>query len=162
MICVTNNAQHTSVIVVGTHADGIADRRKLESLHKNIERVAKDALKKHTFVGFTSLNATALQGEEIESFMASLRQTNNSVVAKHPSISLNSHMMYAFLNDRVPPHLDAIPLSQLLTLLGQEEPKFLPTEASEITPLLKTLSDKGLLVFLMVMWPEGEWCLVCS
>ena len=140
--------QHTAVIVVGTHADGIADRRKLESLRNDIERVARDALKKLTFVGFTALNATALQGEEMESFMSSLRQTNSNVIAKHPAISLNSHMMYAFLNDRVPAHLDAIPLSQLLALLEQEEPKFLPTEASEVTPLLKTLSDKGLIVFL--------------
>ena len=140
--------EHTAVIVVGTHPDGIADRGKLESLRNDIERVARDALKKHTFVGFTALNATALQGEEMESFMSSLRQTNSSVVAKHPAISLNSHMMYAFLNDRVPGHQGAIPLSQLLTLLGQEEPKFLPTEASEVTPLLKTLSDKGLIVFL--------------
>ena len=140
--------EHSSVIVVGTHADGIADWRKLESLQKDIERVARDALKKHTFVGFTALNTTALQGKEMESFMSSLRQTNSSVIAKHPAISLNSHMMYAFLNDRVPAHLDAIPLSQLLTLLRQEEPKFLPTEASEVTPLLKTLSDKGLIVFL--------------
>ena len=137
-----------SVIVVGTHVDGIADKRKLESLQKDIERVAMKALTKHTFVGFTALNATDFQGKEMKSFMSSLCQTNSSVIAKHPAISLNSHMMYAFLNDRVPAQLDAISLSQLLTLLGQEEPKFLPTEASEVTPLLKTLSDKGLIVFL--------------
>ena len=140
--------EHTAVIVVGTHADGIADSGKLESLRNDIERVARDALKKHTFVGFTALNATALQGEEMESFMSTLRQTNSSVVAKHPAISLNSHMMYAFLNDKAPANQDAIPLSQLFTLLGQEEPKFLPTEASEVTPLLKTLSGKGLIVLL--------------
>ena len=141
-------SEHCSVIVVGTHVDGIADKRKLESLQKDIDRVAMKALTKHTFVGFTALNATDLQGKEMESFMSSLRQTNSSVLAKHPAISLNSHMMYAFLNDRVPADLDAISLSQLLTLLGQEEPKFLPIEASEVTPLLKTLSDKGLIVFL--------------
>ena len=141
-------SEHCSVIVVGTHVDGIADKKKLESLQKDIERVARKALTKHTFVGFTALNATDLQGKEMKSFMSSLCQTNSSVIAKHPAISLNSHMMYAFLNDRVPAHLDAISLSQLLTLLGQEEPMFLPTEASEVTPLLKTLSDKGLIVFL--------------
>ena len=140
--------QDTSVIVVGTHVDGIADKRKLESLQKDINMVARKTLSKHTFVGFTALNATDLQGKKMKSFMSSLRQTNSSVIAKHPAISLNSHMMYAFLNDRVPARLDAIPLSQLLTILRQEEPKFLPTEASEVTPLLKTLSDKGLIVFL--------------
>ena len=141
-------SEHCSVIVVGTHVDGIADKRKLESLQKDIVMVARKALTKHTFVGFIALNATDLQGKKMINFMSLLRQTNSSVIAKHPAISLNSHMMYAFLNDRVPADLDAITLSQLLTLLRQEEPKFLPTEASEVTPLLKTLSDKGLIVFL--------------
>ena len=140
--------EHTSVIVVGTHVDGIVDRMELESLHKDIVKIARDALKRHTFIGFTALNATALQGDVMESFMSLLCQTNNNVIAKHPAISMNSHMMYAFLNDKVPAHIDIIPLSQLLTLLGQEEPKFLPTEASEIRPLLKTLSNKGLIVFV--------------
>ena len=139
--------QQSSVIVVGTHADGIADKKRLEFLHSQIEKVARDALKQ-SFIHFIVLNATAHNGEEMKSFMSSLRLTNDSVIAKHPAISLNSHMMYAFLMDKVPPHQDAISLPQLVTLLGQEEPKFLPTEASEITPLLKTLSDKGFIVFL--------------
>ena len=138
----------SSVIVVGTHCDGIADRRKLESLHKAIESVARDALKDLNFVGFTALNATALQGKEMESFMSLLCQTNKSVIAKHPAISLNNHMMYAFLKDRVPAHLDAIPLTQLVNLLEREESKYLPVAPSEIKPLLKTLSDKGLIVYL--------------
>ena len=139
--------QQSSVIVVGTHADGIADREQLEFLCGEIKKLASGILK-HTFVGVIALNATAIHGEEMKSFMSSLRLTNDSVLAKHPAISLNSHMMYAFLNDRVPPHHDAISMPQLVTLLGQEEPKFLPTEPSEITPLLKTLSDKGFIVFL--------------
>ena len=140
--------QQSSVIVVCTHADGIADRGLLESLCGAVERVARDALKKHTFVEVIALNATALHEDKMKSFMSSLRLTNDSVLAKHPAISLNSHMVYAFLMDKVPPHQDAISLPQLVTLLGQEEPMFLPTEASEITPLLKTLSDKGFIVFL--------------
>ena len=51
------------MIVVCTHADGIADRGLLESLCGAVERVARDALKKHTFVGVIALNATALHEE---------------------------------------------------------------------------------------------------
>eukprot|EP00731_Ephydatia_muelleri_P016920 Em0010g18a len=140
--------QQSSVIVVGTHADGIADRGLLESLCGAVERVARDALKMHTFVGVTAINATAIHGKIMKSFISSLRLTNDSVIAKHPAISLNSHMVYAFLIDKVPPHQDAISLPQLVILLGQEEPKVLPTEASQITLLLKTLSNKGFIVFL--------------
>ena len=40
----------SSVIVIGTHSDFITDREKLEALQKDIETVAKDAIKKHIFV----------------------------------------------------------------------------------------------------------------
>ena len=140
-------SQQSSVIVVGTHADRIADKEQLEFHCNSIEKIAKDAVKS-TFVQFIALNATALDGEEMKIFMLSLRQTNDIVIAKHPAISLNNHMLYAYLKDKVPENTDAIPLSQLVTLLRQEEPKYLPTDASEITQHLKTLSDKGFIVFL--------------
>ena len=140
--------EKSAVIVVGTHADGIADRGKLESLGIAIERVARDAIKKHTFAGYIALNGTALHGREAERFMSVLNDTNGGVNARCPAISLTSHVTLAFLNDRVPTDLDAIKLSQLMTLLRQEEPKVLPTETSEIIPHLKTLSDKGFIVFL--------------
>ena len=138
----------SAVLVVGTHADGIADRGKLESLGVAIERVARDAINKHTFAGYIALNGTALHGREAKRFMSVLNDTNGGVNARCPAISLTSHVMLAFLNDRVPTDLDAIKLSQLMTLLRQEKLKVLPTEASEIIPHLKTLSDKGFIVFL--------------
>ena len=140
--------QESSIIVVGTHADGITDRGKLESLGVAIGRVACDANKKHTFAGFIALNGTALHGGEAERFMCVLNDTNGGVNARCPAISLTSHVTLAFLNDRIPAELDAITLSHLMTLLSEEEPKVLPTEASEIIPHLKTLSDKGFIVFL--------------
>ena len=138
--------EKSAVIVIGTHADGIADRRKLESLGVAIERVARDAIKKHTFAGYIALNGTALHGGEAERFMSVLNDTNGGVNARCPAISLTSHVTLAFLEDKV--HQEVISLSQLMTLLRQEEPKVLPTEASEIIPHLKTLSDKGFIVFL--------------
>ena len=83
----------------------------------------------------------------MKTFMSLLCKTNNSVIANYPAISLNSHVMYAFLNDKVPVHQNVIPLSQLLTLLRKEESKLLPTESTEVSPLLKTLAAKGFIVF---------------
>ena len=138
--------EKSAVIVIGTHADGIADRGELESLGVAIERVARDAIKKHTFAGYIALNGTALHGGEAERFMSVLNVTNGGVNARCPAISLTSHVTLAFLEDKV--DQEVISLSQLMTLLRQEEPKVLPTEASEIIPHLKTLSDKGFIVFL--------------
>eukprot|EP00731_Ephydatia_muelleri_P013368 Em0007g678a len=140
--------QKSSVIVVGTHADQISDQMQLDKKRGVIERVVMDALKKHTFVKYIALNATAFVGEEVERFMSLLHDTNEHVIAQHPVISLNSHVMYAFLNDKIPKPQTAISLSDLLGLLLKEEPKVLPTETTEVVLLLRTLSGKGFIVFM--------------
>ena len=150
--------QQSSVVVVGTHSDGITDREQLESLCAALKKAARNAIKKHTFTDFAALNATAFNGEEMEKFVSLLCKTNNSVIANYPAISLNTHMMYAFLNDKV--HQNEILLSQLLTLLREEEPKFLPTESTEVSPLLKTLSIKGLIVFFNDTMAENSWIVI--
>ena len=139
----------SSIIVVGTHEDKITDRRKMNWLQREIERVAKNAIedKKQLFVKFISLNATAHGGANTNMFISLLRETNDDVRTKCPAISPSCHVLYAFLNDRVPNNQDAITLSELETLLEREEPKVLPTKGPEITPLLKVLSNIGLVVF---------------
>ena len=139
--------QQSSIIVVGTHADCVADKRKLKHLSIEIEKVAKKAITHHTFVQFTALNATSFSTNDLTNFMSLLYDRINDIRVKCPVISLSCHVLYAFLKDKVPANEDAIPLSQLLTLLQQENPKSLPTEATEVTTLLKMLSDKGFIIF---------------
>ena len=140
-------SQQSSIIVVGTHADCISDKGKLEFLRTQIEQVARDAIKQHIFVQFTALNVTSFRGKVFGSFLSLLHSTIDDVRLRCPAISLTCHVMYAFLNDKVPADQDAIPLSQLLTLLSQEYPKVLPTVATEVTEHLQVLSDKGFIVF---------------
>ena len=143
----SNCSQQSSIIVVGTHADCISDEGKLEFLHTQIEQVARDAIKQHIFVQFTALNVTSFRGKVFGSFLSLLHSTIDEVRLRCPAISLTCHVMYAFLNDKVPADQDAIPLSQLLTLLSQEKPKVLPTDATEVSKHLQVLSDKGFIVF---------------
>eukprot|EP00731_Ephydatia_muelleri_P001593 Em0001g1593a len=140
-------SQQSSIIVVGTHADRISDERKLEFLHTQIEQVARDAIKQHIYVQFTALNVTSFRGKVFGSFLSLLHSTIDEVRLRCPAISLTCHVMYAFLNDKVPADQDAIPLSELLTLLSQEDPKVLPTDATEVSKHLRVLSDKGFIVF---------------
>ena len=140
-------SQQSSIIVVGTHADCISDEGKLEFLRTQIEQVARDAIKQHIFVRFTALNVTSFRGVVFGSFLSLLYSTIDDVRLRCPAISLTCHVMYAFLNDKVPADHDAISLSQLLNLLSQEDPKFLPTDATEVSEHLKVLSDKGFIVF---------------
>ena len=142
-----NCSQQSSIIVVGTHADCICDERTLEFLRTQIEQVARDAIKQHIFVRFTALDVTSFRGEVFGSFLSLLYSTIDDVRLRCPAISLTCHVMYAFLNDKVPADQDAISSSQLLNLLSQEDPKVLPTDVSEVSEHLKVLSDKGFIVF---------------
>eukprot|EP00731_Ephydatia_muelleri_P001875 Em0001g1875a len=143
----SNCSQQSSIIVVGTHADCISDEGKLEFLRTQIEQVARDAIKQHIFVQFTALNVTSFRGKVFGSFLSLLHGTIDEVRLRCPAISLTCHVMYAFLNDKVPADQDAIPLSQLLTLLSHEDQKVLPTDATEVSEHLQVLSDKGFIVF---------------
>ena len=138
--------QQSSIIVVGTHADCIGDSKKLEHLHIQMEWVARDAIKHDIFVQFAALNVTAFS-KNLDSFMSLLHCIIDDVRIKCPAITPSCHVMYAFLNDKVPADQDEISLSQLLTLLNRENPKVLPTDAAEVSELLKTLSEKGFIVF---------------
>ena len=138
--------QLSSIIVVGTHADCIVDSKKLEHLHIHIEQAAKNAIKHQIFVQFTALNVTAFS-KDLDTFISLLYHIIDDIRMKCPAISLSCHVMYAFLKDKVPEDQEAISMSQLLILLNQENPKVLPTDAAGVSELLKTLSEKGFIVF---------------
>ena len=141
-----NCRQQSSIIVVGTHADRVKGRNKLEHLRSQIERLACNAIKKLTFVQFIVLDVTS-SNKELDSFITLLHRISDDIRMKCPAMSLNCHVMCAFLNDKVPADQCAISLSQLLLLLNQENPKVLPTEAAEVSELLKILCEKGFIVF---------------
>ena len=142
-------SKKSSVIVIGTHADGIHDRRRLKSIGEAIETVSYDAIQKHTFAGFIALNGTNFDTKNIEEFMSLLHQAKDTVNVQCPAISLDRNALITFLKCKVPTHQDVISLSQLLTLLEQVKPKvLLPIDANKIILLLKKLSEEGFIVFL--------------
>ena len=138
--------QPSSVIVVGTHADKVK-KGYLTDLGAEIEKLAKDMFQKHNFVQFIALNVKKY-GNDLKIFLDLLDVVNENVLKMSPAISLISHLMYAFLNDKVPSYKEAISLSGLLSLIENEEPRVLPTETSEIIALLTTLAHKGFIIFL--------------
>ena len=142
-----NSSQQSSIIVVGTHADCIGNSKTLEQLCIQIKQAAKNAIKHQIFIQFTALNVTTFSDEGLGSFLSLLYRIIDDVRIRCPAISLSCHVMYAFLNDNVPKYQNAISLSQLLILLNREKPQILPTKAAEVSEVLKTLSEKGFIVF---------------
>ena len=140
--------QPSEVIVVGTHTDKL-EKAKLNIRCGLLNQSADDAVKKtkHHFAGFITLNVTNHQSAAMKSFMDLLFKTIEVVRKRCPAISLNCHLLYAFLMQMVPSGTDAITLSYLLALMVAETEHGLGTDISEITSFLTTLSDKGLIVF---------------
>ena len=140
-------SQPSSVIVVGTHVD-MVKKDYLTELGEIIKELGKDIFKKFIFEKFIFLNAIECRGDSLKSFLSLLNGINIKVGKRSPAISLSNHLMYAFLNDKVPSDKEVISLSSLMSRLKKEVPQVLPTETSQIIPLLTTLGEKGFIVFL--------------
>ena len=151
--------QPSEVIVIGTHTDKIQDKAKLDSLCSLLCRHADEALNKtkQHFAGFMGLNVTDYQNADVQRFINQLLDANKSVRKRCPAISLNCHVLYALLKEKVLSDKAAIALSDLLLLLDAEKDHGLSTNISEITPYLTTLADKGLIVVLPDDNPSVSW-----
>eukprot|EP00731_Ephydatia_muelleri_P005635 Em0002g1811a len=66
-------------------------------------------------------------------------------------------MMLAFLKERLPLDMHAILLSDLLIHLNTDQDKFINPNITAVIPLLKTLSEKGLIVFIPSEDPYSSW-----
>ena len=140
-------SQPSSVIVVGTHVDKVK-KDYLTELREKLKQLGKDIFKKLIFEGFIALNTIECCGDNLKGFLCLLNGINNKVGQRSPAISLTNHLMYAFLNDKVPSDKEVISLSLLMSLLEKEVPRVLPANASEIISLMTTLAEKGFIVFL--------------
>ena len=68
-----------------------------------------------------------------------------------------NHMMLAFLKEKLPPDMHAISLSDLLVHLEADQDKFINPDITTVLSLLKTLSEKGLIVFIPFEHPRSSW-----
>ena len=150
-----SKAQQSSVIVVGTHVDMITPM-ELPAKRRCLTEYIENVIQKYNliFVNFFTLDARAYQSEELKSLMSTLYETTELMKSQGPPISLNSHLLYAFLKGL---KLDAITLSDMLSRLLQVKEQSLPTSIEDITSLLSILSDRGLITFFSNPNPSDSW-----
>ena len=150
--------QQSSVILVGTHVDKF-DPEELSIRCKHFEQSSEDILNKYnlSFIQFFALDSRAYQNQNMKRFLSTLYETIELVKKRGPPISLSCHTLYAFLKAL---NMDAITLSELLSRLAQEEEQSLPTNASDISSLLSTLSDRGLITFFYNHNPSDSWIVI--
>ena len=85
---------------------------------------------------------------------------NKDVVHLSPHISTKCHMMLAFLKQKIPDH--AISLSDLIAYLKANRDKLIDLDSTEIIPVLQTLSEKGLILFIPSEDPLNNWIVLCK
>ena len=122
-----------------------------------LQSVAKTAIGHHELINVVALNLKKIYQSVMDQFMSLLHATNIDVINLCPSISMMCHMMLAFFEEKLPPNLDAICLSDLLIHLKADPDQLIDPASSSIIPLLYTLSDKGFIVYIPSEDPLNSW-----
>ena len=148
--------QQSSVIVVGTHADLLTPEQLTQKMSQ-LESIAKVAISHQKLVEVIATNLTNIYSEEMNWFSDLLYRTNKDVLGMSPPISMMCHMLLAFLKEKLPPDMHAISLSDLLVRLQANQDNFINPDSITVVPLVKTLSEKGLIVFIPSEDPNSSW-----
>ena len=151
-----NCPQKSSVIVVGTHAD-LLTAEQLKEKMSHIGSFARKAISHQTLVDIIAVNLTKIYSVRMNQFKDLLYRTNKDVLSMSPPISMMCHLMLAFLKQKLPPDMHAISLSDLLVRLETDQDKAIHPDNTIVVPLLKTLSQKGLIVFIPNEDPHCSW-----
>ena len=147
--------QKSSVIVVGTHADLLKSKQLVKKKESDLDAVFKMAASHQTLVAVITVNLKNIYSAKMDQLLALLYSSTKEVLSMSPPISLMCHMMLAFLKERI--HMRAILLSDLLICLDTDQDKFINPDITAVVPLLKTLSEKGLIVFIPSADPHSSW-----
>ena len=148
--------QKSSVIVVGTHVDLLTPEQVTIKL-TTLQLMAKTAISHQNLVKIVALNLTMIYSDEMDQFRDLLHEINKYVIKMCPSISMMCHMVLAFFKEKLPLDIDAISLSDLVVHIKADPDNLIPADVPQIIPYLKTLSEKGLIVFVPSQDPLNSW-----
>ena len=139
--------QKSSVIVVGTHADLLTPEQVTTKL-SHLQSAAEAAIRHQTLVKVVAQNLTRIGSDGMDQLMNLLHETNKAVISMCPPIPTHCSLLLAFFNEKLPPDVDAISFSNLLEQLKADPDKVIQPDVPQLIPILKTLSEKGLIVFI--------------
>ena len=149
--------ERSFVIMVGSHAD-ILSRAQLKSKSRLVAELVEERAKKLQFMGFVAMDCRRIDTTDIRSFISLLSNSHQVLAARAPSMSLHCHLLYSFLCSKL--KKTAIILQDLSSILAAEEDACLPSDHSQLSELLWSLNDKGLIIFLNHSQLERSWVVV--
>ena len=129
------------VLIVGSHADQVTS--SVEENRLILQTIATRRIKRQEYVGCVAMDCRRPDNEYLISV---LTDSQSSIAESQPIISYYNHVVYAFLQTK----LDVVgcTLDDLITKIKIEDDSSLPTDISDLTETLTTLSDKGLILFI--------------
>ena len=136
------NAQPSQVIVIASHVDLKDNSSQFKVILNDIVR---ETVHHNKFSGFVAVDCHRPGGKGVEEFVSLLAESCKAVLNRSDSISIYSHVLYAFL---LTLNMVAISLQQLCALLEEKNDPSLPSNESALLEFLTILSDKGLILFL--------------
>ena len=146
----------SSVIVVGTHADLLTPVQVSTKL-TTLQSTANTAISHQKLVKVVTLNLTKIYSDAMDQFRDQLHEVNKDVISMCPSIPIHNHLMLAFIKEKLPSDIDAISLPDLVARIKADPDNLIPPDVPQIIPILKTLSEKGLIVFVPSEHPLNSW-----
>ena len=129
------------VLIVGSHADRVTS--SVEEKRLILQTIATRRIKRQEYVDCVAMDCRRPDNEYLISV---LTDSQSSIAESQPIISYYNHVVYAFLQTK----LDVVgcTLDDLITKIRVEDDSSLPTDISDLTETLTTLSDKGLILFI--------------
>ena len=151
--------EQSGVIVVGTHADLITEEQLVAKV-AHLNSVAKVAVTHQKLLKICAMNLNKLYSQEMKTFKDILQEACNTVIHMSPPTPVHCNLMLAFLNERLPHGMDAITLADLAAHLCADPDKAIRANIPQLITILKTLSERGLIVFIPSEDPLQSWIVI--
>ena len=142
--CSTAEGQ-SHVVIIGSHADQVTseEEAKKSSL---LQEIATGRVKFQQFSGYLSMDCRRASTDATHHLIATLTKSQKAIADSQPVIHYYSHVVYAFLRTKL--KVVGCTLHDLISAVTKENDLSLPTNQSDLTEILTTLSDKGLIIFI--------------
>ena len=144
--CTCKSDGKSFLIMVGSHADKInkARQKYKESI---MAELVKKRVKTLEYVGIVSMDCRRYL-DSSKQLISLISKCQHSILARAPSVSMNCHLLYAFLQTKI-----ACQLQDVLSSLAAEDSP-IPLEVPLLDELLQSLSSRG-----AIMYFKNKQCL---
>ena len=132
------------LIIVGSHADLLSKEMhdKKVSLIANLVQMGVNRL---DYMGFVSMDCRRINSGSTKEFISLLFESQKAIAVRVFSMTHACYSLYAFLQVK---KIAYCQLQELGAALAADQSFLLPSDMQELTRLLNSLSDKGIIFYL--------------